>query len=345
MAGLIAILKALARAERRELGTFLSVRLNGLFLFAALLAYSSLVSHMRPAAAMPFFLLLGLLMLFPMSSDPLGRAPASRMALWPLTAQQRLWLRMATLGMNPLLWIAIMVLAATRQALAALLFLAVAMGARTLSLLGGRITRLMPASDPLRYIPQLPGKLGGLVRLSVRQILSVLDFYAALALTVGAIAYRWRSAHPEPDAFPILAMLVALALSTCAQCQFGLDPGWSRYLILPLRGWQVLLAKDLAFLLVLSCLVAPLNLGTGLTFGLAVVAVGRWPSLTRRLPQHRWRFTAGEVRFTVLQVVAGTVLAVEQSRSGPWFVLAAFVLYLVSLLLGGLYWERMRRRA
>jgi hypothetical protein len=345
LAALTSILKALVRAERRELGTFLSVRLNNLFLFAALLAYSSLVSHMKPAAAMPFFLLLGLLMLFPMSSDPLGRAPASRMASWPLTAQQRWWLRMAALGMNPLLWIALVILAATRQVLAALLFLAVAMGARTLSLLGGRITRLMPASDPLRYIPQFPGKLGGLVRLSLRQILSVLDFYAALALAVGAIAYRWRSTHPEPDAFPFLAMLVALALSTYAQCQFGLDSGLSRYLLFPLRGWQVLLAKDVAFLLVLSCLVAPLNLGTGLTFGLAALAVGRWPSLARRLPQHRWRFTAGEVRFTVLQVVAATAFAVKESRSGPWFLLAAFVLYLVSLLLGGLYWEHMRRSA
>ena len=42
-------------------------------------------------------------------------------------------------------------------------------------------------------------------------------------------------------------------MSSYAQCLFGLDGegGRSRYRLLPVRGWQLLLAKDAAFLIVL----------------------------------------------------------------------------------------------
>jgi hypothetical protein len=53
---------------------------------------------------------------------------------------------------------------------------------------------------------------------------SVLEFYVALLLSVGGLIYRLASPHVDRAAFPILGLLVALALSTRAQALFS---GWS----------------------------------------------------------------------------------------------------------------------
>jgi len=70
VAGLRAILKALRRAVGRDLAS--SFKANNL-LFLGLLGSS----------AEALFVLLGFLLLFPLSSDPLGRIPPARLALWP----------------------------------------------------------------------------------------------------------------------------------------------------------------------------------------------------------------------------------------------------------------------
>src|SRR5215469_4338830 len=67
----VAILRALGRAVWRDLSTFRSLAGNNFALFAALLM-------MQPEAAQFFVLLLALLLLGPLSSDPLGRVPAVR---------------------------------------------------------------------------------------------------------------------------------------------------------------------------------------------------------------------------------------------------------------------------
>jgi len=69
LAALFAILKALRRAVGRDLGTLQSVKINNLFLFVALLVYGALASGQPPKSAEPFFVLLGFLLLFPLSSD------------------------------------------------------------------------------------------------------------------------------------------------------------------------------------------------------------------------------------------------------------------------------------
>ena len=46
------------------------------------------------------------------------------------------------------------------------------------------------ASVGIRWTPKLPGRLGGLVQKNLRQMLSTLDFWAALLLTVSGTAYR-----------------------------------------------------------------------------------------------------------------------------------------------------------
>ncbi|MGA2579533.1 MAG: hypothetical protein ABSH24_26290 [Bryobacteraceae bacterium] len=83
MTAILGILRALRRAVGRDLGTLESIKVNNLFLFVALLVGGALTSGLPPKSAYPFFVLLGFLLLFPLSSDPLGRIPPARLALWP----------------------------------------------------------------------------------------------------------------------------------------------------------------------------------------------------------------------------------------------------------------------
>lgn len=344
MAAFVAVLKAVRLSIRRDLGTFLSIRFNNLFLFAVLLAYTSAISGMRPIASIPFFLLLLLIILFPLSSDPLSRIPPTRTVLWPLTKRQWMALRIASLGLSPILWLALLIFLLTRRFVFALLFLLAAATVHGLSFLGARLTSKLPQFNPYRHIPQFPGCLGGLVRHNIREILSILDFYAALLLSVGTLLYRFVGYHPVNEAYPALAMMAALALSTWTQCCFGLDfaSGFTRYKLLPLRGWQVLATKDTAFIIILLILILPAGSGilAGLTFGFVVIASGRYPSLALRLPLQRWRFASGDLRFTVLQFVIAPTSGFAANRTSPWFLGVAVALYLISLAWGGWYFEK-----
>ncbi len=79
-----AILRALGRIMRRDLGSFAALKVNNFFLFVLFLAYGNLLYHLPPYSAYPFLLLVGFLLLFPMSSDPLTKIPPARLGLWPL---------------------------------------------------------------------------------------------------------------------------------------------------------------------------------------------------------------------------------------------------------------------
>ena len=126
MAALLAILKALRRAVARDLGTLATIKVNNIFLFVALLIYGALNSGQAPKSAYPFLVLLGFLLLFPLSSDPLGKIPPARLALWPLAAGQRLGLRLASLALSPIAWIGVLILLKTARPLMALAFCALA---------------------------------------------------------------------------------------------------------------------------------------------------------------------------------------------------------------------------
>lgn len=335
-----AILKALSRAAKRDLATFESVKVNNFFLFVALLIYSALESGVKPSSAEPFLLFLGFLLLFPLSSDPLDKIPEQRLASWPLTRGQRFRLRLASLGLSPVLWLTLAIMLLAAPALA-LFFLTLAVGIQGLIVLSSRLTARAPAWNPQRYIPQLPGRLGGMIRNHTREMLSLLDPYLAALLSLAGSGYRVFGVHPDPSAFPILALLVALALSTCAQCLFGLDSasGVSRYRLLPLRGWQILLAKDVGFLAILLVLVLPLAPGPGMTFGLVALAIGHFPSVGRHRPQRRWRFTSGRLVSGVAQVLLGSMLGLAEDERGVWYLAGAAAAWMVSLYRCGRLWE------
>ncbi len=347
MAAVIEILKALRRAVGRDLSSFESITANNLFLFVALLVYGALASGQPPKSAEPFFLLLGFLLLFPLSADPLRFIPPSRLSLWPLTFRQRVSLRMASLILSPVTWAGVLILLKTASIAVAVGFCAFAVLVQIAAALARYAVRRNRHWDLLRDIPRFPGRLGALVRKDLREMLSVLDPYAAVILSLGGAAYRMWGRHADPMAFSILGLLVALALSTYSQSLFGLElgSGLTRYHLLPLAGWQILLAKDIAFLALLFVLLLPLDKGPGMTLGLAALAIGHYSSLSFELPHQRWRFTGGRVwPAGTLQAAGGTALGFLEHQRG--IVVLAFTAagYLASLWYFGWRWDRRKFR-
>jgi hypothetical protein len=321
-----AILRALSRAMRRDLGSFALLKVNNFFLFVLFLTYSNVLYHQQPHSAYPFLLMVGFLMLFPMSSDPLAKIPATRFGLWPLESSQRVALRLVSVALSPVFWIALILLLLTARSLAlAFVALAIAMQAAI-------VTAGSPRWNAGVRLG-IPGKLGPLIAAAIRQMLSVLDTYIALLLAIAGCAYRFFFHAPDPAAYPIFALLIALALSTYAQCLFGLDSSsaLTRYRLLPLPLWQILVAKDIAFLTILVILVAPLSAAAGLTSGLIALAVGRYSSVRRRSPQYRWRFTGGRVIVGVPQSVLGFGLGIAAHQVSPAFLGVAAAAYCMSL--------------
>ena len=295
---------------RRDFGTFFALKVNNFFLFVLLLAYGNVIWGMAPRSAYPFLLVFGFLLLFPMSSDPLAKVPAIRFGLWPLTGKQRALLRLATLALSPVLWIAVFLLFRTSPSLAAV-FLALAAAAQFAP------AALRPIRGAISFAPRLrfPGKLGPLIASAVRQMFTVLDTYLALLIALGGWCYRFLAHAPDPAAFPIFSILVALALSTYAQCLFGLESGsaMTRYRLLPLREYEVLFAKDAAFLGLLGVLTFPLSFVCSLTFGLTALSIGHFPATRFRSSQYRWRFTGGRIAFGAAQIILGAAFGLGVS--------------------------------
>jgi hypothetical protein len=301
---------------QRDLVTLWSLKVNNFFFFVLFLIYGALQSGLPPWSAYPFLALLGLLLLLPASSDPLERIPAERLALWPLGRVQRVLLRVFSLALSPVLWF---------SALEPILLVP----------LGLQCFVRIPQGKAIVRVPLLPGRLGGLITNNLREMLSVFDTWMAILLAALAMGYRVLFPHPDPESLPILGMLVALALSTYAQSLFGLDleSAITRYRLLPLPGWQILLAKDAAFLgilLILTLLLEPLP---ALTFGLTSLTIGHHSSLRLKLSQKRWRFTAGRLLpVGALQAIASLMLGFMELRAG------LIVLFGVTVIWGFSVW-------
>jgi hypothetical protein len=164
-------------------------------------------------------------------------------------------------------------------------------------------------------------------------MLTVIDTYVAILVALGGTIFRLVAAKPDPEAFPMLAMLVALALSTYTQCLFALDGrgGLTRYALLPMPWWRVVLAKDACWLAVLLVLVTPLDIAPGMAFGFTVLAVGHYPAMRHRLPLHRWRFAGGRVFFGVSQMVLGATIGFGAIHHAAAYLMLAAALYSLSL--------------
>lgn len=349
MAAILAILNALRRTNGRDLRTFQSLGINNFVLFAGFLTYSSLaggtlVRHgkVQVVAALPFILLLGFPLLFVLSRDPMHKVPASRLALWPMTHKQHLTLRLTALIVSPVLWIALIVLLATRSFVWMVLFLGAAVVIAAVSVVGRRIAIRLRQAKPRVWIPLLPGATGSLISNHLRQILTQLDIYVALLLSVGILVHRVFSPNGAGNAMRIAALLIALAFSTYAQCLFGVDSdsALSRLRLFPLRGWRIILAKDASYLALLTLLLLPAEVVSGLVFGLTALIVGRYPAVVYQTLQQRWRFTGGSMKFSIVQILAGTGLALF-AADHAWVLPVAVLVWIVSIIPAGWYWDQI----
>src|SRR5207237_8032242 len=96
MARPIAILRALGTAFRRDWTGFQTLAGDNFFLITLFL--------LRNAGGF-IYLIMGLVLLFPLSTDPLRKIPPSRLALWPLSRREHVVLRLVSPWINPLTWI------------------------------------------------------------------------------------------------------------------------------------------------------------------------------------------------------------------------------------------------
>lgn len=323
----------------RELGQTASIAGNHFLLFAMLLF------ALTPRSAVFLLMVAGLVLLFPVSADPLRRIPEERLLLLPLSPSDRIRIRILGFLLNPVVWVVLGVaLWGGKQYVGvSLALLLLALVSNGISLLWGRDIGHVQRISPLRHLPTLPGPLGGLVTKNIREMLHVLDPYAGMALAIAAVIFRFSSPKPVPEAMHGVTLLVALTLSTYAQRLFALDfdNGFKRYALMPIRGWQVLLAKDLAFLLILMLLVLPFSPLSGLATGFVLLAMGHWPSVLTPQGQPRWCFVSG-VRggSGVGQIIAMFVVGTAAFRFGWLVILPCAALYLVSLSYFGARFER-----
>jgi hypothetical protein len=337
LARIAAVLRLLLLLTRRGLKSVSSLGLNNPF-FCVLFLLQGSTPKTAFWTALPFFIILFVPLLFAMAADTLALIPAVRDTLWPLKPTERLAIRIAGLALSPAFWLFGTILCLWQGIGIALAFIVLAAIIQSAVFLFSRKLHL----HPLRWIPRPPGRPGGLIQIELRHILSTLDVYTALMLSLAGTAYRIFAKSPQPDAFPVIAVLIAIALSTYAQRTFGLDsPGsLARYRLLPLPAWQLLLAKDLAYLAIAGALVLPLSFKAGVTFSLLALAIGRHPSLHRRAPQKPWRFTSGDPRFGALQVILGGVAGLASVRTSIGFLYLAIGLYAVSLYMGDRWWRQ-----
>jgi hypothetical protein len=334
MARPFAILRALALAYRRDWTAFQSLAGNNFFLLTAYL--------LRTAGTF-VYLIMALVVLFPLSTDPLRKIPPSRLALWPLPRRERWILRLASPWINPLTWglAGLAVWGAGRV-------LTVGMWAAIAGLFAAAfLISAVPLPDGKgmwRRVPRFPGPLNQLVRKNLREIVTTLDFYCALLLSAVMLAYRVFGPALPPEAFLAMTVLVVGAMSSYAQCLFGLDGegGLSRCRLLPVRGWQLLLAKDVAFLAVVIPLTLPLAVLPGIGAALVTLAVGHSPSVERPRPQTRWRFsTGGALGNGAIQLLALAMTASAIFSTSAWFLAAAVAAWVVSVWWYGRHVERV----
>jgi hypothetical protein len=120
----------------------------------------------------------------------------------------------------------------------------------------------------------------------------------------------------------------------------------TRYRLLPMRGWQILFAKDVVFLAIVFMLTLPFSIISGFTFALVASAIGHHSSVHMRLPQQRWRFTGGKLLpIGLLQLILGISLTMTEREKGPVLLLPVTAAYLASLFFYGWQWDRQVGRA
>jgi hypothetical protein len=317
------ILAALAKVTRRDRKSIFSFSTNNLFYVGMAFLFAK-----DPGATAFFGVIIGVVLFFPLTGDPLRKVPPDRLALWPLTRREHWVLRAATAWLNPIVWLLLVVLAWRRVTfglwmLVAMLFvLGFAAPWKFRRDRGGAWLRL----------PSFPAPLNQLIRKNLREMFATLDLYAALIVALPAAAIRAAERLPAAAFLPV-TLLIMLLLSTCALSLFGLDGegAITRYRLLPLSGWQILVAKDVVFLVVSVLLTAAFDPLAGLAAALMALTAGHFTSVKRHGHERKWRFQTSESFATsiteILTMIAAGAAAVQWS---PLVLVACLGLYALS---------------
>lgn len=305
------------RRGGKSAGSFAS---NNLFVLAVTL----LVFKDREGFA-AISVLIAAILFFPLSADPLRKLPRARMAVWPIGRLERGLLRILSIALNPVAWV--LAWLALRKAVTWELWAAVALLFAVAFAIPGRAGEGRPAW--FRAMPHFPVALDQLIRNNLRQTFATLDFYCALAIAAGGFAFRCAGSLP-PAAFLPMSLVVTMALSTYATNLFGLDgtTGMTRYRLLPIAAWQVLAAKDAAFLLVTIALTLALSPMAALAAAFVGLAYGHYASVAHRHADARWRFaTSKGLAGGLLQMVAMALAGAAVIDGSPWALVPCAGLY------------------
>jgi len=330
----LALLKALGLTAWRDVRSFGSITGQNFFIFVLLVAYQ------QAESAEFFFVILAAVMLLPLSADAVEKIPRERRLTWPLSKAGWALVRAGSFLLTPVAWLVFIALVrmgwrvGVFAAAWAALLQAVVLALK-------RVARRSTISF-LRWIPAPPGAIGAIIRLQWREMLRTLDPYVALVLLACTEAFRTFGKPLNPSARQILSLLITLIMSTQTQVLFGMDgTGAERYRQMPLRGWQILLAKDIAFLSLTAVFVLPLDFPSGFASAVAVLSIGHYRSVLKIAPQQPWRFTSGALLPDgLIQIIALFAIGL-QIRSMPGQLASLCLLtWVASLLFYGWQWDR-----
>lgn len=332
----LALLGALGRASWRDVRSFGSLAGQNFFMFVLLVAYQ------QAESAEFFFVILVAVILIPLSADALDKIPQERRLTWPLSRAEWAIVRAGSLVLNPIAWLVLVVLLKTgwRMGLLAAVCAAIL---QALTFGGARFARRWPISL-LPWIPAPPGTIGAIMRLQWRGMLRTLDPYAALVLLAVTEIYKAFGKPVDPHAWQIISLVITLAMSTQTQVLFAVDgAGAERYRQVPLKGWQILLAKDLAFLSLTAAFVLPLDFVSGFAGAIAVLSIGHHRSVLKIVPQQPWRFTSGALLPDgLLQFVALFAIGLEIRNMPVPLATLCLIAWIASLLFYGWQWDCRR---
>jgi hypothetical protein len=326
-----AVLKWLGRATKRSQQTF-SFKGNNIFLTAIVLMFM-----LDTALGGILIGIMAVIVVLPMSSDPLRAIPPSRNGLWPLEASERRLLRFLSPFLNPMTWVVLGLTVWKRVSWGLVAF------AGGVVVTGFFLSARSPRRGNFwRTLPRFPSPLNQMIRKNLREMLSTLDFVTAALIAVGAAGWRAAGMLPKEAFFPF-TVVAMLALSTCALSLFGLDgaAGLRRYSLLPVRGWQVLLAKDIAFIVIALVIALPLYIPGALAAALIALAVGHRTSIQHREPQHRWRFqTAPSFGEAITQILTMTMAGAAVAYSSVLFLAPCVAIWAISVWWFGREFDR-----
>lgn len=217
------------------------------------------------------------------------------------------------------------------------------------------------------------GKMGGLSAKDLRYFRRLLDPY--LGLLAGALCslYLVTADVPSSDVFWIFIIIIFVPNASVAFNYFGLDnrSGLNRYALLPIKGKEIILSKNLAFVTVISIQVFLMTLLAGWRLGLGVAALGavqaallalanmtwgNWMAVNHPFKMQFFRLSSGGspidalggVVFGSLPGIVAIWLFHENKPGVLWIIILMLLLYgalyLCSVIWAGRNFERKQER-